>query len=262
MKKTLLSAALALREKLEVQFKNGLADLNKKFKNDQGLFQGVRKTYEAIAGFADDPSKREFKLVESTVNEQFDWFNTHNSDYLRLLFQIERTNATGPKAELIVDGVIWGEYTSLELLRLKSLLENPKNFSEMFNSIPVRSEKQLWHESTDENYRGRGIWETEREDSIARTTLKDSKILEDPHYDASNANRPPVVVTIDRIVEIGKMSSQHFTGALSIRKRADLITKLSKLQHAVTLALETANQVELEESDLGNKVMDFFFKED
>jgi hypothetical protein len=92
--------------------------------------------------------------------------------------------------------------------------------------------------------------------------LKTSKILEDPHYSADNANRPPQVVAIDQLVEIGRMTSQHFSGAWSLRKRADLIVKLNKLQQAVTLALENANQVELRESELGNRVVKYFFTQE
>lgn len=251
-----LNTLLALREKFETTFKNALNDLVNKFKSEQGLFQGTRKTYEAIDGFADEPNKRVFRKVASTVQEQLDWFKKYNTEYLKQLFTIEKTNGSGlAKAELTVGDVSWGEFTSTELLRLKGFLEN-NQLKAMYNTIPVRSETTLWKPTTDDIYADRGgkIFEDPIDEGYAKTTLKEQYILTDPHPDAK---RPPQVADKTTQVNIGHYTSQDFSGAASIRERAEMIARLDLLHKAVVEALEKANDVEVVESVLGDKLFSY-----
>lgn len=107
MSKKKLSVLLGLRDKVEKTFGNMLDDMFQKFKNKQGLFKGNRKTYIPIDGYADEPSKRGYELVASTVAEQLDWFKTNSQDYFKTVLSIEKTNATGVYADLVVNGEIW-----------------------------------------------------------------------------------------------------------------------------------------------------------
>lgn len=250
-----LNTLLALREKFETTFKNALNDLVSKFKDNQGLFKGERKTYDALEGFADEANKRTFRKVASTVKEQLDWFMQYNLEYLKQLFTIERTNGSGvAKAELVVDGISWGEFTSTELLRLKGFLEN-NQLKAMYGGIPVRSETTLWTKSLNEIYADNPkIYETELEAGFNKTTLKESYILTDPHPDAKRA---PVIAEKTTQVNIGKYTAQNFSGEASIRERAEIIARLDILHKAVVEALEKANDVEVIESTLGNKLFSY-----
>ena len=51
--------------------------------------------------------------------------------------------------ELKVNGVSWGIFSSLELLRLKSLLEN-NDLKGMLENIPVRSDGSLWEKNSND----------------------------------------------------------------------------------------------------------------
>ena len=53
-----LSVYLGLRDRVEKTNQLMLDDMFSKFKTKQGLFQGIRNTYEALTGFADEPNKR------------------------------------------------------------------------------------------------------------------------------------------------------------------------------------------------------------
>lgn len=249
-----LNTLLALREKYETTFKNALIDLIRKFDKDQGLFSGTRKTYEAIQGYADEPTKRAFRKVASTVKEQLDWFKQYNQEYLKQLFTIERTNGIGiAKAELVVDGKPWGEFTSTELLRLKGFLEN-NMLKQMYDKIPTRSETALWTITKDDIYKDRMVFESPMDKGFSKTTLKESYILTDPHPDAKRA---PQVAEKSTQVNIGEYTSQDFTGAASMRERAEMIARLDILHKAVVEALEKANDVEVVPSVLGDKLFDF-----
>jgi uncharacterized protein YutD len=252
-----LNTLLALREKFETTFKNALNDLVSKFKDNQGLFKGERKTYEALEGFADEANKRTFRKVASTVKEQLDWFQKYNLEYLKQLFTIERTNGSGiAKAELVVDGTSWGEFTSTELLRLKGFLEN-NQLKAMYDNIPTREEDKIWEISDDDIYRGRQVYEGKLESGFAKTTLKESYILPDPHPDLK---RPPQVASKDTQVNIGEFTSQQFSGAASMRERAEMLANLDVLHKAVVEALEKANDVDVVESTLGDKLFSFIHR--
>lgn len=248
-----LSVLLGLRDKVEKSFSGMLKDMAGKFKNNQGLFLGYRNTYTALEGYADDPSKRGFVNVQSTVEEQFTWFKTHTIDYFDTVFSIERTNSQGlAKSILSVEGEVWGEYSTLELLRLKSILDG--ELKSMIHDIPVRNEAVVWEEATDDVFKNRNIVETSLESGFARTTLKESYILPDPHPDKA---RQPIVATKDTIVNTGAYTKQNFSGAWTMRKRAEAMVRLDRLYKAVVEALETANNVDSVQSDLGTNVVKY-----
>ncbi len=249
-----LSVLLGLRDKVEKTFGNMLDDMLQKFKNKQSLFRGYRRTYTAIDGYADEPTKRGYELVSSTVKEQLDWFKQHSKDYFKIVLSIEKTNAESVKADLIVAGENWGTYTTLELLRLKSILDS--KFRAMLQELPIRKETVLWTKSNDDNYINRNIFESPLERGFSKTTLKESYILPDPHADLK---RQPMIAEKSTQVNIGEYTSQEFSGELSNRERAELAVKYDVLYKALIEALETANNIEVKESDLGDKVLNYFF---
>jgi hypothetical protein len=255
MAKHKLSTLLALRERSEKEFKNMVDDMFTKFKTKQGLFKGERKTYQAKEGYNDVPEKRSFVKVASTVNEQLSWLTQHSLEYFKTVFNIEKTNASGlVKAPLVVDGVLFGEYSSLELLRLKGILEG--KMRDLYKELPVRSEQVIWKTSEDDEYKARGIVETVLEVSDNKTTEKRTQIVSDPHIKDS-PNRPPVTQEISTQVVIGTVTSQQFSGELSMYERASMQVRLEKLLQGVIIALEQANHTETLESDLGEKILKY-----
>jgi len=259
MIKNKLSTFLGLRERVEKTFQNGIEELFQKFKNKQGLFKGERKTYTPIEGYADEPTKRSWKSVASTVKEQYNWLVTHSKDYLEVVFAIEKTNSLNiAKADLIVNGNNWGTYSTLELLRLKSLLDG--KLKSIISEAVIRNEDTTWKLSNDEAFVGRNIFETPVESGFSKTTLKETYIVFDPHIKEGQVNnRPPVTAEKTTQVNIGEYTSQSFSGELSIRERAELLVKYEKLYQGVISALETANNIDITPSDLGTKSIEFLF---
>lgn len=250
------SVLLGLRDKLEKSYNNMLDDFLSKFKNKQGIFQGWNKTYEPIEGFADDPSKRSFQKVSGTVKEQLDWFKEYTSDYFKVALSIEKTNSTGIKAELVVDGKSWGEYSVLELLRLKSLMDG--KLKSVINELPIRDEKVVWNKTAKDYYGERDIWETPVIKGFSKTTLKRTEIVHDPHIKEA-PNRAPVPVQIETQVNIGEFTEQKFSGETTMLERAQILAKYDKLYSAIIEALEKANDEESMESDLGHKFLSYIF---
>jgi hypothetical protein len=254
-----LAVSLGLRDKVEKDNTNMLNDMTAKFKNDQGKFLGFRNEYTALTGHPDDPTQRKSQVVVATVKEQLDWFKEHTKEYLDTVLSIEKTNAQGVKAPLVVGGDNWGEYTTLELLRLKGILDG--KVKAMIQLIPIRNEGQRWKATTDPIYDGREVFEDEKIVGRTKTTIKRTVIVDDPHQTANpNIVRPPVTQSIDTPEETGEFAKQNFSGAWTNRQRAQLEVSYNTLYKGVIEALETANSIQLSESDLGDKVLGFLFK--
>lgn len=250
--KTKLSVLLAKTDHLANPFRANIRDYISFFKDKQGAFKGERKTYTAKDGTADQPNKRGNKLVQTTVPEKLTYFVETHSEYINSLFSQEATNAAGAaRAELVVEGKSFGKYSSLELLRLKSLLES-NELEQMYSTIPVYSDDEEWKETSEEMYKGRTILEGNKVVGTDKSVMKESYILPDPNLSQlkDSASYKPQVGQKDTILELGDYSFQKFTGEYSHRQRAELLRRRSKLLTAVIEALKTANDVEVIPSEM------------
>lgn len=252
MEKLKLNTVLGKTEHLSGPFKASIKDYTQFFKDKQSAFRGEKKTYDPKNGTVDIPSERGNKLVVTTVKEKLDWLKETNQEYIDLLFSQEATNASGvAKATLVVDGIEFGEFSSLELLRLKSLLENGE-FEQMYSNIPVRNDDEEWSQTTEEMYQGREIFENKKQAGTKKSIVKESYVMLDPNVkdlkDSSSYKAP--IGTKDTVMELGDYTYQKFTGEISHRERAELLRRRSKLLSSVIEALKTSNEVEIKKSNM------------
>ena len=260
-----LNVLLALTDQLRVKYKGMVKDYEKFFSGSQGNFLGEKSTYEAKQGMIDEPGKRKHVIVVTTVDEKIDWFLKESAAFVDALMSQERTNAMGlAKAELIVDGISWGEFTSLELLRLKSLLESADlgSLESMIANIPVRSDAVIWNPTTVEEYQGRKIFETPIVGGIARTSEKVEQVLEDPNLKYGvPPNYVPKTTLKTVAVEVGDYTQQKFSGEWSHRERAEALKRRGTLLTAVVVALKECNDCEAVSSQLTSKrIFDYLFR--
>lgn len=246
-----LNVLLALTDHLAGSFKKGLEEYIKFFKGHQGAFKGERKTYNPKPGTIDIPGNRGNTMVVTTVREKLDYLKNSSKDYIDSLFSQEKTNASGLcVANLVVDGQSFGTLTSLELLRLKSLLET-STFKELYESIPTRSDSESWSKSTDPEYSNREIFESPLSAGVQKSTLKESYILPDPNIGKGDAgNYTPQIAVKDTVIELGDYTYQKFSGEMSHVDRAGILERRHKLLSAVIAALKVANEVESVKSEL------------
>lgn len=263
MTKQKLNILLAKTDHLAASFKKGLEDYIKFFKSSQDAFRGEKKTYDARPGTIDLPSERGNKLVVTTVEEKLQWLEESAKEYLDALFSQEKTNASGAAtALLIVEGKTVGTFTSLELLKLKSLLESG-NFLGVYENIPVRSDSEQWDKTSNEMYTNRNIFESTKVLGTKKTTTKESYILQDPNIAklTDQSKYTPQVASKDTISDLGDYSFQKFTGEWSHRERAEVLRRRSVLLGAVIEALKSANEAEVIKSDLtAEKIFGYLHK--
>lgn len=260
-----LNVLLALTDQLRSSYKNMVSDYVKFFSKSQGSFKGEKKTYTPRDGVIDEPNKRGVTLVATTVNEKLDFFIENSSKFIDSLFSQEKTNASGvASAELIVNGLSWGVFTSLELLRLKSLLESKDlgTLSDMITNIPIRSDSEVWEETTSDQYTDRNVYETELFQGVAKTTIKTPYVLDDPNIkgDKLPTNYQPPVVTKDTIMELGDYTKRSYSGEWSNRERVMALKRKNDLLISITESLKIANECEVIDSKLNaKKIFEYLF---
>lgn len=259
---TKLNVLLAKTDHLASVFKKGIEDYVKFFKSSQGAFKGGKKTYEPRSNTIDQPNERENKLVVTTVEEKLNYLQETSSEYIDALFSQEKTNASGiARAKLIVDGIIFGEFTSMELLRLKSLLEGG-TLKEMYENIPVRNDDESWVKTSNDMYAKRNIYESSLRIGVSKSIMKESYILSDPNIGKGDSTKyTPQIATKDTIIELGDYTYQKFSGEASHLERANILARRSKLLTAVIETLKIANDVEAIPSEMtAEKIFNYLHK--
>lgn len=250
-----MNTLLATVEQSAARCTRMLKDYVSFFKKNQGDFLGAKKTYTAREGYVDDPSKRGYKRIVTTVDEKLDWLQNELEQHLIDLFTVERTNSLGAATTpLIVEGVNLGNLTALELMRLKSFLTR-EEFEQIYTNIPVRSDAEDWSRTTNPDYEGRNVWETPMIVGVQRSSEKEEVILKDPNLNPEKlpANYVAKTTIKTKTIEVGDYTSQIFSGEWNHRQRAELLRRRSILLKAVIEALKVVNDVEATQSDLDVK---------
>lgn len=243
---------MAKTDHLAASFKNAVTDYIKFFKGNESSFKGHLKTYTQKEGTVDEPNMRGSVNVVTTVKEKLDWLSETSKDYIDALFSQEATNASGlTTAQLWVDGVDFGKYSSGELLRLKSIISN-QDFRNMYATIPVREETKNWVKTAAEQYVNREVWQDEILRGIKRTTEKEDYILIDPNLDklGAGAKYTPMVANRTKSVDIGDYTAQNFTGQASHRERAEILRRMTSLLTAIQVAIKECNDIEAVPSEM------------
>ena len=78
-----LKLVLALTQDAGTRYKALIRDYTKFFKDHQGAFLGQRNTYQPNDAMVDDPSKRGYTKVVTTVPEKIDYFVKSINDYFQ-----------------------------------------------------------------------------------------------------------------------------------------------------------------------------------
>ncbi len=255
-----LGVLLAKTEHLVASWKQNIKDYIGYFKNKQSDFKGEKKTYVQNEGTIDLPEHRGNKIIVTTVKEKLDYLKDTHAEYIDALLSQEATNAAGTaKAELILEGKSLGMYSSLELLRMKSLIENG-DIEEMYKNIPVRPDDEEWKATSEEQYKNRNVFEGVKLEGEKKTTTKEHYVLHDPNVEKmkdSSGYKAPIAQK-DTVVILGKFSHQKFSGEWSHRERAELLRRRTKLLSALIEALKNANDVEATKSNMtAQKLFDY-----
>ena len=257
-----LNVLLALREKLGNRYSNMVGDYTSFFKNKQGAFRGTLKTHSPLEGYPLDLTKVANERVVTTVKEKMDWFIKEALEYYNTTLSIEATNGeNAASVPLEFEGKVYGPYPATVLLRLKDIFADDK-FAQMLQQVPVREGNRVWVEADeDEDYKKRGVVQTERQSGETKTTETHQEILKDPNLNPDNipSNYRATVTNIATTVKTGNYTTQFFSGEWTHEKRAALLKRRSELLDAISIALQKVNDREAKECKIDDLLTHLIF---
>lgn len=261
-----LSTILGLTQDGASKFKKLILDYTKYFGDKGGDFLGRKNTYAPKEGTLDDPSKKAYTKVVTTVDEKLDYFEKTSGDFLKLAMDVEKTNSSGTAtATLMVGEENWGVYSSLELMRMKGILE-AHSLKDMIQKIPVRKDSEIYEKVDAEKnpeYQNRGVFQKPEIKSVAKTTVIEEYVLEDPNVKRDPSLKyEPKVSKRNILTEVGDATSQEFSGEWSHTQRANALNKIDVLKTSISKALAEANDVEVIPSDFtAKRLFEYLFKQ-
>lgn len=70
---------------------------------------------------------------------------------------------------------------------------------------------------------------------------------------------PAQTQLVQRDVEVGTITTQEWSGAMSVVDKADMLERCEDVQRAVEKALARANDIVVEKIEIGRKLLDYVF---
>lgn len=158
--------------------------------------------------------------------------------------QVDKTNLTAT-ADVKVDGISFEKVPATFLMQLDKRLSEIRS---SYDVIPTLDPKYAWFESDE----GAGIFEAKP--TIVNRTAKvlESKILVQP-----TKEHPAQVEKWMADKKIGEYETKHTSGAITPRKKYEILARIDELQKAVKKALASANKVEHDTSKIADQIFNY-----
>lgn len=208
------------------------------------FFEGLSRTYTRIND-EDTQLPPETKRVQVTADEMIAILRNTESKILNMTTQIDETNMVA-RADVIVDGVtIMTGVPAMTLLFLEKQLLDVRKY---ISSIPVLDEAETWTASD-------LVGQFKSVPVQTRSTRKITEPLVLYHATPEHPAQTQTI-TVDKVV--GYWESTKLSGAMSSRRRSEILAKLESLLVAVKVAREEANSIEAARvRDIGGLVFSY-----
>ncbi len=209
------------------------------------LLAGIARTYRPK-----DEEGEQLPPESTRVQVKAEEIIRATSESLTKLFDVVATKDwanCSAKADVRVDGtVLLSQVPATYLLFLEKQLVDIHTF---IKKLPVLDAAEVWVFDTSAD-----SWATE-----PVQTLKTKKVPRN-HVKAEATDKHPAQVEVyyEDIV-VGTWRTIRFSGALPARRVNELLQRVEKLQEAVKFAREEANNMEVEEQKVGDKVFTYLF---
>ncbi len=154
----------------------------------------------------------------------------------------------GATADVIVDG-----YKLLENVPVCYLLFLEKQASDLrafVAKLPVLDPAESWEYSDNQD-----CWQTK-----PKQTTKTKKIRKPVVKYEATKEHPAQVEMMDEDIVQGTWSTTHYSGALPAARVSDMLRKVERLQDALKMARESANDRPAPEKLAGRAILDFVFR--
>ena len=221
-----------------------LTELYKKLQKPT-LFDGISRTYQPLdeEGETQPPEKKNIQYkAREAINDA--------RAILLDLFDVTATQDWAnceAKADVEVDGqVILESVPVTHLLFLEKQLTDLQTF---VGQVPTLDPADTWH------------WDENADCFASETTLSNrtKKVPRSHVLVEATEHHPAQAEMYHEDVKVGEWRTVKFSNALPAQERNEILGRIRKLQEAIKFAREQANNGEVDERKIGNKVFDFVF---
>ena len=249
--KTKLCQIVAVVNGKKTRTEKEVTDVYHKFQKP--LFDGLLKTYVAGSELTDNEGRvivesfpDEKKKIVYSVEQAFKDIQTALADTIDCTAQQDYANCIA-KADVVVDGtVVLPQVPVTHLLWLeKQVVDMRTNL----NSIPTLDPKEEWE--WDDTM---GCYATKPE-----FTNKTKKIPRVFVKYAATKEHPAQTEMVQEDVVTGKWKTIKYSSAITEDKKREICRRADKLVEAVKKAREEANQIEITDVKLADKLFGFVF---
>jgi hypothetical protein len=209
------------------------------------LLAGISRTYRPK-----DEEGEQFPPESNRVQVKAEEIIRKTSEVLTKLFDVTATKDWSnckASADVVVDGqVLLAKVPASYLLFLEKQLVDLHTF---VKKLPILDPSEDWKFDASAD-----CWATE-----PTQTIKTKKVPRN-HVKAEATEKHPAQVEVYyEDVIVGYWRTVKFSGALPAKKVNELLSKVEKLQQAVKFAREEANNLEVEDQKVGEKIFNYIF---
>jgi hypothetical protein len=209
------------------------------------LLSGISRTYRPK-----DEEGEQFPPESNRVQVKAEQMINKTVEILSRLFDVTATKDWAnckASADVVVDGkVLLEKVPASYLIFLEKQLVDIHTF---VKKLPVLDSSEDWKFDPSAD-----CWATE-----ATQTVKTKKVPRN-HVKAEATEKHPAQVEVYyEDVIVGYWRTVKFSGALPAQRVNELLNRVEKLQHAVKFAREEANNLEIEDHKVSEKVFNFIF---
>ncbi len=239
-----LNQVIALVQGKKTKAQNLLTTVHHGWHKDR--ISGINRTYSPLEE-GGEIFPAESRVVQIRVQDALRSVQGQLEDFMNLVATQEYAN-TQAKADIIIDNkpILVGVPISALLFLEKQLID----LRTLAINLPTLSTDRTW--SLDE---AKNCWVTEAE----QTTKTNKKIEVIVKYEATKEHPAQTeLVSLDRTV--GHWTTIHLSGALPEKERDAIVLRIEKLQDAVKIAREKANDKAVDIiTDFGTAVLSYVF---
>jgi hypothetical protein len=242
-----LHELLAVEQDRKHKANQALGEAKNIFTKKDPYFDGMVKRYVSLEENAEQIPDEQKTMVLTVADKLSQTLETVTKGVDAHLSK-EETNASGiAKAVLVIDGQNFGTFSATSLLAMESHLSKIRD---LYNSIPVLDPAKKW--TFDEQA---GIYKSE---DVKFRSVKRPKVI--VKYEATEKH-PAQTELLYLDFQVGKYETTYTSGKITPAKKAELLGRIDRLTEGVKIARSKANDVEVKNIKIGQRLFDFIQKD-
>ena len=209
------------------------------------LFSGLSRTYRP-KNDGDEVLPPEGRMVQYNVTEALKEFKESLGGLLDVVATQDFANGEA-RADVVVDSkVVLSDVPVTYLLFLEKQLVDLHTF---VSKLPVLDSGEKWEFDPNQDHYT----------SATSTTNRTKKVLQHKILVEATDKHPAQVEKWQEDITVGYWDITKFSGAMPVKEKKELVSKVKQLQDAVKFARETANQLEIKQVKVADKLFDYLF---